>query len=468
MKHATLTAALAATALLAGCASLAPDYQRPAAPVAASWNAAAVPAAAGEPLADATDWQEFFTEPRLRQLIGLALDNNRDLRVAALNIERARAQYGVRRADLFPPIDASAGGTAQRLPADLSAGGQEAISRQYHATLGFAAYELDFFGRVGNLRDQALEQFLATEEARRSAQISLVAEVADLWSRLAADRERLALARQTLDTRRQSLELTRRSFELGATSAIDVRQAQIGVEGARTDLARFTTQVTQDENALALLVGAPPPAELLPDALAGALGAFTALPAGVPSDVLQRRPDILQAERELRAANATIGAARAAFFPSITLTASAGTASTSLADLFKGGSGTWSFVPQLNLPIFDGGRLAANLDVATADRDIALARYEKSIQGAFREVADALAQRATLAEQLDAQRSLVEASTDNYRLSDARFRRGVDSYLGVLDAQRTLYSAQQELIATRLSDISNQVELYKVLGGGWR
>jgi multidrug efflux system outer membrane protein len=419
--------------------------------------------------ADAIAWNDYFADPRLREVIALALANNRDLRVAALNIEQAQAQYRIRRADLFPAIGATANQTAQRLPGDLNTiGGDTDVTRRYSATVGFSAYELDFFGRIRSLNAEALERYLGTEEARRSAQISLVSEVANVWLTVAFDRERLALARSTFDTRQKSYELIRRSFEAGAVTALDLHQSQTLLQTARADLARFTTFVAQDENALALIVGAPVRAELLPDTLTDTVSAVGELPAGVPSEVLTRRPDILQAERSLRAANASIGAARAAFFPSITLTAAAGSASSSLDGLFSAGSSTWSFIPQIRIPIFEAGRLKANLDVAEVQRDINVAQYEKAIQSAFREVADALAERATLAERVDARRLQVEATRASFRLSEARYKAGVDSYLGLLDAQRTLYLAEQELIAVRLSDAANRVTLYKVLGGGWQ
>ena len=461
----TLTVALAAA--LASACSLIPDYQRPAAPVPASFPDAAQ-AAAATPAADAIAWRDYFADARLREVIALALANNRDLRVAALNIEKARAQYRIQRADLFPAIGASGSQNAQRLPGDLNSSGEADVTRQYSATIGFAAYELDFFGRIRSLNAQALELYLGTEEARRSAQISLVAEVASAWLILAADRERQALARSTYETRQKSYDLTRRSFEAGAVSALDLHQSQTLLESARADVARYRTFVAQDENALALVAGAPVPAELLPATLTDSVSAVAELPAGVPSDVLARRPDILQAERALRAANASIGAARAAFFPRITLTAAGGSASNTLDELFGSGSGTWSFVPQIRIPIFEAGRLQANLDVSTVQRDINVAQYEKAIQSAFREVADALAERATLAEQLDARRRLVEATAAGFRLSEARYKGGVDSYLGLLDAQRALYGAELDLIGVRLSEAVNRVALYKALGGGWQ
>ncbi len=493
----TLSIALAAS--LASACTMIPEYQRPAAPIPESFpvvtppvttegapataaettpggETAARPADAAEatpadstaPPADAIAWRDYFADPRLRDVIALALANNRDLRVAALNIEQARAQYRIRRADLFPAVGATAVENAQRLPGDLTRSGDADLSRVYSATVGFSAYELDFFGRIRSLKAAALETYLGTEEARRSAQISLVAEVANSWLILAYDRERVALARSTYETRKKSQELTRRSFMAGAVSELDLHQSETLLQSARADLARYTTFVAQDENALALVVGARVPVQLLADTLTDTVSNVAELPPGLPSEVLTRRPDILQAEHGLRAANANIGAARAAFFPRITLTADAGTASSTLGGLFGSDSGTWSFIPQIRVPIFEAGRLKANLDVAEVQRDINVAQYEKAIQNAFREVADALADRATLADRLDARRKQVEATRASFRLSEARYRGGVDSFLGLLDAQRTLYVAEQELIAVRLLEASNRVTLYKVLGGGWQ
>ncbi len=468
MPRMTLLAGALASALLAGCATLAPDYETPTAPVPQQWPAAEPISSPSAVTAD-IGWQDFVTDARLRQLIQLALANNRDLRVAGLNIERARAQYQIQRADLLPTVQATTGGTGQRTPPGLSTTGQAMTSHQYTAGLGFASYELDFFGRLRSLKDQALYQFLGTEEARRSAQISLVAEVASTYLTLAADNERLKLAEETHASQQSSFHLTKRRFELGSTSELDLRQAQTSVESARVDVARYTGQLAQDCNALALLIGKP-----LPDDLAKPLGALDSVsalagvPDGVPAAVLQRRPDVLQAERQLQAANANIGAARAAYFPNITLTASGGVASSQLSELFKGGASTWGFSPQLTLPIFDAGRISANLKVAEMDRAISLAQYEKAVQTAFREVADALTQRDPLNRQLEAQQSLVDATAASSRLSRARFDKGVDSYLGVLDSQRAEYAAQQGLITVKLAGLTNQVTLYKVLGGGAR
>ena len=463
-------AAIAITLLvLSGCASMAPKYTQPAAPVPSEWpsgpaykESAAKP---GEPAAADIKWQEFFIDKQLQRLIGLALENNRDLRIAALNIERSQALYRIQRADLFPTVDAAASAVEARTPGVLSGTGNAITTHQYSVGLGFSAYELDLFGRVMSLKDQALEQFFSTEEARRSVQISLVAEVANNYLTLAADKESLKIARDTFTSQQTSYNLIKSRFEAGASSELDLRQAQTSVDSARVDIARFTSLVAQDENALALVIGAPVPPDLLPSGLS-AITAMKELSAGLPSDVLQRRPDILEAEHLLKAANANIGAARAAFFPRITLTTSIGLSSDQLSGLFKGGTGTWMFAPQITLPIFDTGRNRANLKVSEVDREIFLAQYEKAIQGAFREVADALAQRGTLGDQLEAQQSLTDATAVSYRLSEARYEKGISSYLNVLDSQRSLYSAQQGLIAVRLFRLTNLVTLYKVLGGG--
>ncbi|MBW4056147.1 MAG: AdeC/AdeK/OprM family multidrug efflux complex outer membrane factor [Proteobacteria bacterium] len=456
---------------LNGCATtMAPTYTRPAAPVPAVWPSGpayqpetATPSQ--KPVAD-IPWQEFFVDSQLRTLIDLALKNNRDLRVAILNIERSRALYQIQRSDLFPKVDASADASFQRVPAGLTGAGTAATVDQYNVGLGVSSYELDLFGRVRSLKDQALEQYLATEQARRSVQISLVSQVAASYLALAADREQLQLATETLKSQNSSYQLTRSRFEAGVSSALDLNQAQTSADTARVDIARFTTLVAQDVNALNLVVGSPVPDDLLPTALSKTLTALKDVAPGLPSDVLLRRPDILQAEGQLKAVNANIGAARAAFFPKITLVSSIGFGSDDLAGLFKPGSFAWKFAPQITLPIFDGGANRANLKVAEVDRDIAVAQYEKAIQTAFREVADAMAQRGTIDEQLAAQQSLANATSESYRLSQARYDKGVDSYLVVLDSQRFLYSAQQNLIAVRLARLVNQMTLYKVLGGG--
>jgi len=465
-----LCLSLGAALSLGGCSTMAPEYTRPAAPVPAAWPAG--PAyqpeaakAAQKPVAD-IPWQEFFVDPQLRQLIAMALENNRDLRVAVLNIERSRAQYQIQRAELLPKIDANAKADFQRIAENFSGTGLPEDIHQYRLDLGVSSYELDLFGRVRSLKGQALEQFLATEQARRSVQISLVSQVAAAWLTLASDRERLQLARETLASQQESYRLIQRRYEGGISSALDLRQAQTSVDAARVDIARYTTLVAQDENALNLAVGAPLPAELLPHSLSATLTALQDLSPGMPSDVLLSRPDILQAENLLKGANANIGAARAAFFPRITLVSHVGFGSDELDSLFNSGAFISKFAPQISLPIFDGGSNQANLTVAEVDRDIAVARYEQAIQTAFREVADALAQRGTIEEQLAAQQSLKEATSGSYELSRARYEKGIDSYLTVLDSQRSLYGAQQNLISVRLSRLNNLLTLYRVLGGG--
>ncbi|MGJ7527990.1 efflux transporter outer membrane subunit [Variovorax sp. GB1P17] len=464
-----LACAAMASAVLAGCVNLAPAYEKPVAPVPQALPSAGVEAATPLDLA----WRDFFVDPRLRGVIELALANNRDLRVAALNIERARAQYGIARASLFPTVDASAGGSRSRTPGSVSTSGEARYTTQYSADLGLTSYELDLFGRVRNLSESALQSYFQTEETRHSTQISLVAAVATAWLQLAADEQRLQLARSTLDSQRKSFELIQRSHALGSQSGLALAQSQSTVDAARADAAAFDSQVEQARNALALLVGATPPAELLPVAVASTAAAATAAqllvpPAGLSSDVLQQRPDVRAAEHALRASNADIGAARAAFFPRIALTASAGTASSNLSGLFAGGSKAWSFAPSISVPIFDGGANRANLLVAETQQKIQLATYEKTVQTAFREVADALAERRTLAERLDAQRSLLGATSRSFELSQSLFKSGASSYLDVLDAQRAYYAAQQTLIGLQLMEQTNRLTIYKALGGGWK
>jgi len=474
LKHPSsyaLCAPLAGLLLLSGCATtMAPKYSRPAAPVPAAWPAgpAYQPQAVKKeqkPLSE-VPWQEYFVDPQLRKLIAIALDNNRDLRVAALTIEQTRAQYQIQRAGLFPAVNASAGANYQRVPPDFSSSGNHASLKQYSVGLGEVSYELDLFGRVRSLKDQALEQFLATEQARRSVQISLVSQVAATYLTLAADQDRLRVAKDTQASQQASFALTKSRFDAGVATALDLSQARQSVEAARLDIARFNTLIALDRNALELVLGSPAPTELLPLRLSDSLTALKDAPAGLPSEVLLRRPDILQAESLLKGGNANIGAARAAFFPRITLLSSVGTGSDSLARLFKGSSLAWQFLPQVSLPIFNAGSNDANLKVAEVDRDILVAQYEKAIQTAFREVADALAQRGTIDEQVAAQQALTDATGESYRLSQARYERGIDSYLNVLFSQRSLYDSQQTLITIQLSRLANMVTFYKVLGGG--
>lgn len=456
-------AALGAALLASACATLEPALPAPDAAIPAQWAGAATPAAGAMAVDKVSEvgWREFLADPKLAQLVARALANNRDLRVALLNVERAQALYRVQRADRMPSVGIA--GTLTR-----SGGDHRTVSDAYAVNVGITEFEIDLFGRVRSLGQAALERFLAEEETRRAAHLALVAEVANAYLALAADRELLRLAQATLENQEAAYRLTQQRHERGAVSGLELRQGRVTVETARTDAARQAGQVAKDANALSLLVGAPVEESLWPTGFTPALAPLDPVPAGVPSDVLLRRPDVLRAEHALRAANASIGAARAAFFPRITLTGAAGTASDELSGLFRSGSFAWSVMPSLVLPIFQGGRLAAGLDVAQADRDIALAQYEKAIQSGFREVADALALARTLAAQRASQEALVKAAADAERLSLSRYEAGRDSFLAMLDAQRTSYAAQQALIATRLAEQANRVALYKALGGGWK
>jgi len=468
---------LVAALTLAGC-DLSPRYVRPALPVPP-----ALPTGPAYPATDAATgthavpadiaWRDFFTDPALREVIALALANNRDLRVAVANVAQARAQYRVQRADLLPTIAASGSATYQKssvaslgLNDPAAVAGIDRRSDVYSAQIGLSSWEIDLFGRVRNLTREAFENYLASEAARNAAQVSLIAEVANAYLTLAADRDGLQVARSTMEAYGQTLELTRQRFRLGVSSELDVRQAQTSYDDARAQIALKTTLVAQDLNALTLLAGAPVPEHLLPSGLQADGATIARLPADLPSEVLLRRPDIAEAEHRLRAANADIGAARAAFFPNISLTAALGSISLGLANLFAQGNGAWSVAPSASQTLFDFGRNKGNLRYSQASRDAAVAQYEKAVQTGFREVADALARRGTITDQIEAQSSLRDAASAAYRLSEARFRTGIDPFLTTLDSQRALYVAQQNLIATRLTAQTNLVELYRSLGGG--
>ena len=459
-----LTLILLAATALSAC-TMAPATVRPALAVDNAWPIASANTGSAVTAAD-LGWREVFVDPRLQGVIELSLNNNRDLRVAVLNIEKARAQYRVQRAALLPGVNATASGTrGESSSAQVVAGGDRTVE-VYSAGVGVTSYELDIFGRVRSLKDAALQSYLATAETRRSVQISLIAQTANSWLALAADQDLLALSQETLETRQQSMTLVQRRFEAGAISQLEVSEAQTLIEAARADVATYVAQVEQDKNALRLVVGTTVPADLLP-----AGGLVTAqilpdLPAGLPSDVLTRRPDVLAAEHQLAGSNADIGAARAAFFPRISLTGSTGVASNSLGSLFDSGNGAWSFAPSISLPIFAGGANVAGLDSAKASRDIAVATYEKTVQTAFREVADGLAVQSTIQDRVGSQERLVAAANDTVRLSRARYGAGIDSSLTLLDAQRTLYTSQKGLIGARLARATNLATLYKALGGG--
>ncbi|MEI9970836.1 MAG: efflux transporter outer membrane subunit [Ignavibacteriota bacterium] len=456
---------------LCGC-TLSPKYSQPKLPVPPTWPGGANSndqPDVGTPGAPNMKWADFFTDGNLRQVIEVALANNRDLRVAALNVEKVQALYRIQRAEQFPTVNASVSGDLYRLPRTATIGGfsvpQATTVQQYTVNVGAASWELDLFGRVRSLKSQALEQYLATEQARTASQISLVAEVASAYLTMGADRDSLRLAQATLDAQQASYELIRRSREVGIANDLDLREAQTQVETARVDIARFTGHLELDENALDLLAGASVSASLLPGGL-GPDEALKDIGAGLPSTVLLQRPDILSAEHQLKGAYANIGTARAAYFPRIALTGGAGFTSGDLTNLFKGASGTWSFAPEIDVPIFDAGTRKANLRAAEVDRDAAIAEYEKAIQTAFREVSDSLSQRTWLMQQQTAQQALVRALEETYRLADARYKAGIDSYLTVLVAQRSLYAGQQGLLNLREARLRNLVTLYKVLGGG--
>lgn len=443
-------------ALLAGCANLAPDYARPELPVPATVDGRS---AAAEN-AGKREWQQLITDTRLRQVIELALANNRDLRIAALNIKTARAQYQIDDAALYPALNATLGGS--------SALGADTITRRYSAGLGVSAYELDFFGRLANLKDSALQSFLATEATQRSVRTGLIAETANAWLTLSAYQDLEKLARDTLASRSKTYELTRQQQALGGASRLTVAQAQATTESARGDVARYVSLVEQACSALDLLAGTSVAQELRPapgDSIGDDVAVLIEVPAGMSSAVLLQRPDIIAAEHALIGAYADIGAARAAFFPTITLTGSSGSASSSLNTLFDAGTRVWSFVPTLTLPIFNAGKLSASLSMAETARDIRVATYEKAVQTAFREVSEALSVRRSLAERLAAQQAEVDAYTTSLRLSMERYRSGADSYLTVLDSQRSLYLGQTGLIALQLAEQSNRIALFKVLGG---
>lgn len=459
----------AVAAFLAGCTMI-PGYERPQSPVAAQWPQG--PAYAGLTGVEgagifAVEWPSFFRSPQMRQIIETALDNNRDLRVASLRVEQARALYRVEGAALLPAVDAGAAMTRQGIPENASATGRDATTSAYSANIGTTAFELDLFGRIRSQNERALEEYFATEEARKAARIALIAETANAYLAYLADKKLLEITEDTLKAQEESFDLITRRYDLGASSRLDLEQARTSVETARANRARYLRAVAQDRNALDVLMGAPADPAALDALTLDTVDLAHDLPVGLPSAVLLERPDVRQAEHMLKAANANIGGARAAFFPAISLTGSAGFASDSLSGLFKSGSAlAWSFIPQVTMPIFAGGRNMANLDGATAGQKIALAQYEKTVQTAFREVADELAARGTYTEQLAAQAALAGAAGNAHTISRARYDQGTDSYLSVLDSQRELYSAQQAEILVQRERLANLVNLYKALGGG--
>ncbi|WP_304441688.1 efflux transporter outer membrane subunit [Cellvibrio sp. PSBB006] len=451
---------LCASSLLALAAcSMAPHYERPDAPVALNETAQS------EKMAADIGWRDFYRNQQLQTLIEQALENNRDLRVAALTVEQVRAQYRIQRAQLLPTLNATGSGTRQRVSEAISETGESYIAEQYAAGVGISAYELDLFGRVQSLKNAALEQYLATDQARKSTQLSLVAEVADAYFTWVSNTELLSLTENTLKARQDSYAMVKRRYDSGLASELDLSQAATALHSARVDAALYQRQLATSFTALEVLVGTSLDADNLQTVWNDEV-MLADLPDAVTSEVLLQRPDILQAEYNLRSANANIGAARAAFFPRISLTGSYGNANPELDNLFDSGTRAWSFSPQITLPIFAWGANAANLDVARLQKDVNIAVYEKAIQTAFKEVRDSLQSQSTLDAQLEAQQDLVTASARSFELAELRYQRGVDSYLEVLDSQRSLNTAQQALITMRLAKSRNQLTLYKALGGG--
>ncbi|MGV3771771.1 MAG: efflux transporter outer membrane subunit [Verrucomicrobiales bacterium] len=453
--------------LLAGC-TMAPKYERPAPPVASIWPKT-LTATTNDPGATIADihWNDFFKEPRLQQLIDRGLRNNRDLRIATLRVEQARAFYRIERAALLPNLDAGSSFTRQRTPATISQTGGSFTTSTYDVSLG-ASYELDLFGRVRSLKNEALERFFATEEARNTVYISLVSEIASQYLTILQLQESRRLAEETQKAVQASFELNRKSFEAGASSELDLRTADAQVQAAKVNVAQFQQLLSQAENNLEFLLGEPFPQNLPAGAPLREQALLGDLPIGLPSDLLIRRPDIRAAEHQLKAANANIGAARAAFFPRILLTGSGGTVSAELSDLFTGPSAAWRFAPSITVPIFSGGRNRATLNASELGKQIEVANYERTIQNAFREVSDALAVRAVIDAQLQAQTLLVQAQQRRFDLTDVRYRQGIDSYVAVLLAQQDLYASQQNLLQFQAARLINAVTLYRALGGGWQ
>ena len=464
-----LFGALILAASLAGCSTMEPAYQRPDAPVSPGFPTGAAYKDGGNPNsppAAETGWRDFMKDARQQRLVEIALANNRDLRIAALNVREAQAQYRIQRAALLPTVSGFAQNTGERTPGSLTPSGRAEVTHEYEAGVS-AAWELDFFGRLRSLSDVQLQQYFATGYARQAAEILLVSQVADQYLTMLAFDEQLEVTRQTLVSAQEAYKIVKLQFDTGTAPELALQQSQSVLEQANANLAAQIRARAQAENALVLLLGQPLPADLPPVVRLDEQRILADVPAGLPSDLLARRPDILQAEALLRSENANIGAARAAFFPSISLTGSIGTASASLSGLFGAGSLAWAFVPSITVPIFQGGALRANLDLATLQKDAGVAQYEKAIQTAFREVADGLAGRGTFDDQVAAQERFTATQQRSLELSLFRYRNGVDNYLTVLTAQNGLYSAQLALVTARMQRLTNLVDLYRALGGGW-
>jgi multidrug efflux system outer membrane protein len=458
---------------MTGCANLAPDYQQPIAPIEQHYDVpehyqSVVPLASKGNLFD-----DLFSDERLRDIITLALENNRDLRQATIRIVKARALYGVENAATLPNLNAQGSADVSHTADSLRLPGQPSIIRQYSVSLATSSYEFDFFGRVKNLKEQALQDFYATEQARNTVKLSLIAQVANAWFNWSADHDLLAVAQSLLESQTETLSIIQQRFDINDVTALELHQQQAAVASAQVAVEQLIGQNAKDKNALSLLLGTSVPKALSPSGFGKAIAnnntdSLTAIPVGLPSDLMLRRPDILANEHKLIAANANIGVARAAFYPSISLTANAGFSSTALNNLFDSGSGAWMFAPQITLPIFDAGANKAKLKVATAERDIAISEYEKTIQIAFKEVSDALVDRASIIKQLEAQRDLVVANDLSFKLTQARYQQGIDNWLDVLNAERNSIEAQNDLIKLYSQSLTNRITLFKVLGGSWQ
>lgn len=457
------TLAVLISIIISGC-TLQPEYTRPNLPVKNKWSEKNKGSEIGS-----VSWKTFYKDKDLQEIIGVALENNRDLRVAALNVQTAQAQFRIERSALFPAVDAGLSKTTEHLPGDIysTQATGPVTYQQYQANLGVTSWELDLFGRLRSLRDNALESYLSTAATEEATRISLIAEVANGYLTLCADNDLLTLAKETVVSQKHSWQLIKYSFSLGNATEQDVMQAEMSVRSAEADVEKYTRQVSNDKNSLNLLLGTETSSDIIENASIGNFSGFPALSAGLPSDLLARRPDIIAAEHNLKAANANIGAARAAFFPSISLTASGGTTSDSLGHLFEGGTAAWSFVPSISIPIFNAGKNKANLDVATLSKEIEIANYEKSIQQAFKEVSDSLSGKETYRKELEVREKNLDVSHKYYSLAQIRYKEGIDNYLNVLIAQRSFYSSQQDEINTRQGALEQDINLYKVLGGGW-
>lgn len=455
--------------IVGGCTgTLAPNYEKPSAKISGNWNIERdLKKPNQQSMATVTQWRDLIIDQKLRRVVKIAIDNNQDLVIAALNVERARAQYRIQRSELVPTIGAGLNGTTGRTPASVSSTGEAETSRVYQLGVGITSWELDFFGKIRSLENQAVQDYLSTVAARRSAELVLTSEVIQSYLRLAADLEQLQVAQETVRSRQDGYQLQRDLEQTGSSSQLETHQALAELETARDDELAWHTAISADKNMLEQLVGHPLPASLLPTTNIESIMAGSVINEGLPSDLLQHRPDIIAAEHSLKGANANIGAARAAYFPSISLTAGVGRASDSLGTLFSGSNRSWSFMPQINVPIFTGGALDASLKVAETNRELAVAQYQKTIQAAFREVKDALAIRANIDDRLGTQTVRLQAAENAFTLVQQRYETGISRYLDVLDTQRTLYTAQQSLIALRLQKFENQVTLFKALGGEW-